>query len=223
MFALLSLAFFPIATYSLICLIKPLPPFRSRKQVLIISPTILIAMLVGIFALAEPRQQETARSTKPPKIELSTQTVPKLEPEPAAKVAKIKKTLPGAWLGEISWWGWPDEITRANDALTLFYIGTKRYYPVSCRNKQIEDLIFIRCRSTGTRAVGAIYIVTNAVGRLAILPLNGKAKGQTGDKDVFTDVEDKPIRVIQKTDDAYMRILLKAPLSKAIEEFQKEP
>jgi hypothetical protein len=105
--------------------------------------------------------------------------------------------------------------------LTLHYLKTGRYSPVDCRNKQVQGLVYIRCRSTGSSVIGAIYIVTDALGAVSILPANGKAKWQTGDREVFRDADGSPVRIVQKSDDAYLKILTSQPLEAAIDEFQK--
>lgn len=216
MLGLIILVWVLFAAFSLVSLWRPIWPYQSRGQVMTLGPLGLIFGLMMMSANvarspgADPESSANTQSSKQQQFE-----------QPSVSTVKIKPTLPGVWLGNISRWGWPDDIIRANDALTTHYLRTGRYSPVDCHNKHVQGLIYIRCRSTGSNVVGAIYIVTNSVGSLAILPANGKAKGQTGDRDAFADADNRLIRVIQKSDDAYLKILTNQPLSAAIDEFQK--
>lgn len=218
MAGLISLGWLLFAAFWLVSLVKPIWPCKSRQQVVLYGAVAAFLGLLFMGANAERSVTKNAGSS-------ANSEAPKKQQfeRPPVSTVKTKPTLPGVWLGEISRWGWPDDVIRANDALTTHYLRTGRYSPVDCRNKHIQGLIYIRCRSTGSEVIGAIYIVTNSVGSLAILPANGKAKGQTGDRDVFTDVDNKLIRVILKSDDAYLKILTNQPLRAAIDEFQKGP
>jgi len=218
MSGLVKLGWLLFAAFFAVSMVKPIWPCRSRVQVVLLGIAGGFIGLVLLGATADPPAiAENASSTET--VAQKSQQTEQLH----VSTEKIKPALPGEWWGKVSWWGWPDDIIRANDALTIHYLRTGRYSPVDCRNKQVQGLMYIRCRSTGSSVIGAIYIVTNSVGPLAILPANGKARGQTGDRDAFVDVDNKPIRVIQKSDEAYLKILTNQPLDAAIDEFQKDP
>jgi hypothetical protein len=69
-----------------------------------------------------------------------------------------------------------DNVTRAKDALELFYIANKAYSPVACRTAEQNARGFILCNHPlMDRDVGALWATTDD-GKL--IPVNGKARSQ---------------------------------------------
>ncbi len=197
------------ALYFAICLIKPIKPFKRRLSAFLVGVPTLFILLYQLGSTAE--QDLIAGTGQDTQVRI---TAPK-KTSPAAQASP----LPGAWIGEMSVFGWPDDIKRANDALSLHYINRNIYYPVRCHSKLIDGLVFTRCSPANEGVTGGIYVITNAGHTLRIMALNGRARGHLEGLRVLRDADVRPIPIINDEDEIHIKVRLAAPLQKALREF----
>ena len=126
---------------------------------------------------------------------------------------------PGAWSGDMPFFGWPEPIDNAVDALTLYYLNAKIYRAVDCDPELVEGYVFVRCFSVGHNIMGGIFVLTNAFDDVSTLPLNGKAKTHLRDRNYVTDVDNQRINILSVENQAALDVQIAAPLSAAIEAF----
>lgn len=61
------------------------------------------------------------------------------------------------------------------DDLTLYYIKNDIYNPASCRDKNINNNVFVLCSAVSASNSGGLYLVNIDKENFTIFALNGKA------------------------------------------------